>query len=241
MKLNKPDLVIHLASLFLASHTPADIERLITSNILFSTQLLEAMAEAGVTKFINTGTSWQHFESDREAVHPVNLYAATKSAFEAILQYYVQAKGFASVSLMLFDTYGPGDSRPKLIQLLLKTLRQGAPLSMSPGQQQIDLVYIDDVVEAFLQSVEIVLKAQPGTSERFTIETGAPISIQNLVAVINKVTGQVAPVTFGGRPYREREVMKPWSRGRSVPGWNAKISLEEGLRRLLEFQRSKSE
>lgn len=234
MKETKPDLVFHLASLFLAGHAPADIQRLITSNVLFSTQLLEAMSEAGVTKLVNTGTSWQHFADDSIELHPVNLYAATKSAFDAILQYYVEAKGFSSVSLKLFDTYGPGDERAKLIKLLLKTLRTNAPLSMSPGEQKIDLVYIDDVVEAFVQAGERVMKSTAGTSEIFTIATGKPVSIQELVSTLGRVAGHTVPVTFGGRPYREREVMLPWSKGKNVPGWQPRVSLEEGLRRLLE-------
>jgi len=230
----RPDAVFHLASLFLASHTPNDIERLITSNVLFSTQLLEAMSEAGVTKLVNTGTSWQHFLSESKEFHPVNLYAATKSAFEAILQWYVEAKNFSVIDLKLYDTYGPGDARPKLIQLLFKTLQTNSPLSMSPGEQKIDLVYIDDVVDAFVKAGELALQASPKTLESFVVSSGHPLSIQDLVATLNRVAGRAAPVTFGGRPYRDREVMIPWKIGRSLPGWRPKINLEVGLRRILE-------
>ena len=46
------------------------------------------------TRIVNTGTSWQHYCN--KPYSPVNLYAATKQAFEEILQYYVEAKGFKS-------------------------------------------------------------------------------------------------------------------------------------------------
>ena len=58
----QPDVVFHLASLFLAQHTSEDVEKLVQSNLLFGTQLAEAMTLQGVTKLINTGTSWQHYE-----------------------------------------------------------------------------------------------------------------------------------------------------------------------------------
>ena len=50
----EPDVVFHLASLFLAQHTSEDVEKLVQSNLLFGTQLAEAMTLQGVTKLINT-------------------------------------------------------------------------------------------------------------------------------------------------------------------------------------------
>ena len=88
-----PDAIIHLASLFLAEHEPGQVDELIASNVLFGTQLLEAMALSGVTRFVNTGTSWQHWATP--GYRPVNLYAATKQAFEDILAYYRVARGIS--------------------------------------------------------------------------------------------------------------------------------------------------
>ncbi|MDX8386447.1 MAG: NAD-dependent epimerase/dehydratase family protein, partial [Gallionella sp.] len=148
MSAAKPEVVFHLASLFLSAHTAKDVAQLITSNVLFSSQLLEAMKESGATSLVNTGTSWQHYEN--KDYSPVNLYAATKQAFEAILEYYVETASLKAITLKLFDTYGPNDPRPKLFHLLEKTAQSQSILSMSPGEQLIDLVYIDDVIDAYL-------------------------------------------------------------------------------------------
>jgi nucleoside-diphosphate-sugar epimerase len=107
----KPVVVFHLASLFLSQHEASDVERLVVSNVLFGNQLLEAMKTHGVSHLINTGTSWQHYEN--KAYSPVNLYAATKQAFESLLQYYVEAHGLRAITLKLSDTYGPHDPRPE--------------------------------------------------------------------------------------------------------------------------------
>ena len=87
----KPDVVFHLASLFLAAHQTKDIKPLITNNLLLGTQLLDAMAKNDVQYIVNTGTSWQHFNNNNYT--PVNLYAATKNAFEMIAEFYLSQQG----------------------------------------------------------------------------------------------------------------------------------------------------
>ena len=95
----KPDLVFHLASVFLSNHSPANIITLVQSTVTFGTQLLDAMSTFEVPYFVNTGTSWQHYESD--AYNPVNLYAATKQAFEDIVDYYVQSRRITAITLKI--------------------------------------------------------------------------------------------------------------------------------------------
>lgn len=222
----RPHTVFHLASLFLAQHRASDVEALITSNVLFSTQLVEAMAAHGVTDLINTGTSWQHYEG--QDYLPVNLYAATKQAFEAVLAYYTEAQGLKVSSLILFDTYGPHDPRAKLMALLWKTALTQQPISMSPGEQQIDLVYIDDVIDAFLMAARL-LPGQAQGHRRYGVSSGHPLPLKDLVAAFERTTGLSLPIDWGGRPYRPREVMTTWVPHECVPGWRARTPLEAGV------------
>ncbi|MEJ2632456.1 MAG: NAD(P)-dependent oxidoreductase [Acidihalobacter sp.] len=222
-----PDVVFHLASLFLAQHRVEDVARLITSNVLFSTQLVEGMLANDVRMLVNTGTSWQHFED--APYNPVNLYAATKQAFEDILDYYVNAHGLRVITLALFDTYGPNDPRPKLISLLWKTALEQTPIAMSPGLQKIDLVHVDDVVEAFVLSASM-LERQTLGHERYGVSSGAPMRLVDLVDAFERATGcEKLPIEWGGRPYRPREVMEPWQSYRTPPGWTPHISFAEGI------------
>jgi nucleoside-diphosphate-sugar epimerase len=89
LETSKPDIVIHLAAFFIAEHSSNDIDSLFFSNILFGVHLLEAMNKAKVSFMINTGTHWQHYND--EEFNPVDLYAATKKAFEDIGKYYTQS------------------------------------------------------------------------------------------------------------------------------------------------------
>src|SRR5438105_4076420 len=87
-----PDVVFHLAAYYRAEHQAVDVLPLLASNVVFSTQLAEAMASCGVKRLVNTATAWQHYE--HADYNPVNLYAATKQAFETVLQFYVEAHSF---------------------------------------------------------------------------------------------------------------------------------------------------
>lgn len=227
----KPDTVFHLASLFLSEHRPADIDRLISSNLLFATQLAESMVQAGVSRLINTGTSWQHFESDEYC--PANLYAATKQAFEAILRYYVEATPLRVITLKLYDTYGPGDRRNKLFCLLRQAGEREEPLLMSPGEQLIDLVHVSDVLDAFTKAAMLLSESNISGHEVFAVSSGAPLKLKELVEIYTSISGRPISVEWGGRPYRSREVMVPWHTGKALPGWRPKVSLHEGLRQLV--------
>lgn len=223
-----PDVVFHLASLFLAQHTPADILPLISSNILFSTQLVEAMVTNRTFNLINTGTSWQHYmNSDYD---PVCLYAATKQAFEDILKYYIAISDLKVITLKLFDTYGPGDPRPKLMPNLHNAITGGTALNMSPGKQLLDFVYIDDVVNAFAIAAERLNK-NSANYETFAVTSKTPKTLKEIVTIYEKVSGAKIAANWGTRPYRQREVMVPWKKGKALPGWKANIGLEEGIRR----------
>jgi nucleoside-diphosphate-sugar epimerase len=221
---SRPDIVFHLASLFLVQHKADDIGALVNSNILFGTQLLEAMHHHGIKRMINTSTSWQHYLN--EDYNPVNLYAATKQAFESILEYYVEAHGFAVTTLALFDTYGPQDPRAKLIALLWKTAIEQQTLHMSPGEQLFDLVHVDDVIDAYVLAAKQL--AEP-VHKRYGISSGKPIALRELVSRFQAATGAHVPITWGGRPYRPREVMEPWSSYTPLPDWSPKIAFEDGI------------
>jgi len=228
----KPHVVFHLASLFLSQHATKDIEPLMTSNLLFGNQLLEAMKINGVTSIINTGTSWQNYNN--EDYNPVCLYAATKQAFEAILEYYVQACHFKAITLKLFDTYGPDDPRPKLFHLLNKAATSGELLDMSAGEQLIDLVYIDDVTEAYMTAAERLLAGAVSQHEHYAVSSGHPLPLKELVELYVEITGRNIEVNWGMRPYRYREVMVPWYSGEFLPYWRLNVDLANGFKKLLQ-------
>lgn len=228
-----PEIVFHLASLYLADHRPDQLDALVSSNILFPAQLAEAMAAAGAGRLINTGTAWQHYRGDG-GYSPVNLYAATKQACGDILRYYHDARGLSVITLKLFDTYGAGDTRRKLVQLLVDAAAGGQPLGLSPGEQILDLTHVDDVVDAFLVASARLLAEEAPLEETFFV-AGERLSVRELASVVETVLGRPINAQFGARPYRSREVMQPIAPADHdrLPGWRPRHTIDTALCQLL--------
>lgn len=225
----KPLSVFHLASNFIAEHESHQIDSLIQSNITFGLHLLEAMKVSGVKQLINTGTSWQHYNN--EDYNPVCLYAATKQAFETLIEYYVQAEGFKVITLKLFDTYGETDTRPKLINLLNKFADENTELNMSAGEQFLNLVYIDDVCQAFYVGSQLIDTENYQGHHSFAVSSDRNYKLKEVIELFEVVSGKKIKVNWGGKPYRKREVMSVWDKGVRLPKWKPTLSLEEGLSR----------
>jgi len=220
------DGIVHLASLFLAQHTPADIAPLIESNLLLGTHLIEAAAGSGAAWFINTSSFWQHYGN--RGYSPVALYAATKQAYEDILQYYRETAPVRIVTLELFDTYGPGDTRPKLFRLLKNLVGREDCLAMSPGEQLMNLLYIDDVVDAYRLLIDRLGEGASLESKYCASAADLP-TLRDVVALFSMIVGQELKIEWGGRPYRDREFMNPAPVYPPVPGWQQRYSLAEGM------------
>ena len=223
------DGVVHLASLFLAVHTKDDIAKLISSNIQFSTELLEASKQSNTKWFINTGTFWQHYEN--EDYNPVNLYSATKEAFEKIAKYYIETSSIVFTIIKLNDTFGPNDTRNKVFNLWAKIAKSGELLEMSPGEQIVDISYIEDVISAY----EVLInhlnsdKKEDFKNKEFVVTNNEKMSLRDLSKIFEEATNTKLNINWGARPYREREVMKPYSKGTTVPNWKQKYKLEEAI------------
>jgi len=226
-----PDLVFHLASLYLADHSPEQVASLVASNVLLTAQLAEAMTvscSAGAARLVAAGTAWQHYR-DAEYL-PVNLYAATKQAADALLRYYVDARGLSLLTLKLFDTFGAGDTRRKLVQLLVDAAVSGDRLGMSPGEQTIDISHVDDVVDAFVVAGNRLLAAEGPLDEGYFV-SGERYRVRELVGLVEQALGCRIDVVFGERPYRAREVMQPVTPAAEqvLPGWAPRRKLADTL------------
>lgn len=226
------DAVFHVAAR--AGYDDGPVDEYIESNIRFGTHLLEAMARTGSTLFINTGTAWTHGQN--HDYDPVCLYAATKAAFIKIIEYYVLAKDFRTITLELYDVYGEYDTRPKLVHLLKRAADTGIPLDTTPGEQPIALTHIEDILSGYMRAWEIAADSAP-SHRTYALDAGEVTTVRELIGRMETIWARPVPVRLGAKPYRDREVMELWDRGERLPGWESRISLNEGLRRLSESTR----
>jgi nucleoside-diphosphate-sugar epimerase len=221
-----PDVIVHLATHFVAVHEVADINSLVRSNIEFGTYVLEGAFASGA-RFLNINSAWQHVDGADYA--PVSLYAATKQAFSDIATYYRQVRALLVDEVTLFDTYGADDTRMKLVPLLLDAARSGESLDMSDGHQLIDLTYVDDVAAAILNAA-----SNTGMPQSTVARSWQPVTVREVVSEVERVTGTSLAINWGARPARPLEMKQDWVFGVPLPGWEPTVTLSEGLSRCWE-------
>lgn len=228
----KFDTVIHLASLYLKDHQSHQVESLISSNVLFGTRLLEASVKSAVKSFINTGTFWQHF--DNKVYSPVNLYAASKQAFEMIARYYQESSNIFFTTLYLNDTYGPGDTRKKILNIW-KAMKDTDRMDMSPGEQKINLLHIQDVVRGYLRLIDLVQSGNlpNGAAVSYVLKGKEEMTLRQLAVLFEQIAQKKLNINWGGLPYKDREVMTIWDGGTTVAGWEPMVPLKEGLKEFI--------
>ena len=222
----KPATVFHLAALVQFSYAPRDAEYMADSNVTYGVGLADAASRAGVRHFINAGSYWQVADDGA----PVNLYAATKLAFQSILSYYARATPMRVTNLILYDTYGWGDTRPKMLNLLREACRTGAPLDVTEGRQEVYMTHVCDAARAFLHAERLQYGAS-STADTYGVRGETPITMRDLIAECGKAWGIAPPVRVGARAYRPREVMRPWCPP-VLPGWAPWVSLADGLKEI---------
>lgn len=221
------DVVFHLAAAVITNYKPEQVPVLIQSNIQFGTEILEAMKASSTRMIVSTGSYWQNYNSDN--YNPVDLYAATKEAFEKIVQLYVDAFNFRHVNLRLFDVYGEDDKRPKLWNILKKIAGTDEILEVSPGEQMLDMVHISDVCTAYEAAYYLMLESTDIKNKTFGVMTGNQHSLKSIIALYEQMMGKKMNVHFGGRAYKEREVMVPYKHYNVLPNWNPKIDVLDGF------------
>lgn len=224
------DVIYHIASSAIPEHKPNEVDGIIDSNIKYGTHILETMKLCNIHYLVNTGSFWQHYNN--EEYNPVCLYAATKKAFEDIERFYVETAGISVINLVLYDTYGPNDPRKKIIQLFDRIAASGETLGMSKGEQYIDLIYIDDIINAYIMAMERLLEGKEKGMKNYYVHSDNPIPLRKVAEIFEKAKNVTLNIDWGKRPYRAREVMQVYEKGEKLPGWEAKITLEEGLKRI---------
>ena len=227
--------VIHLATYFLQNHNSSQVSQLINSNLLFGNHLLELTKELNINSFINTSTYAQSVNGI--SYDPQNLYTATKEAFEKIIKFYnLTIPTTKFITLELFDTYGYNDSRPKFINLLLKSIVNGEDFKMSEGNQEISYQFIDDVTDAYLSCLTNQIENVTPFGSKYSIFNGEVYKLKDLANIINESTGKRIKILEGFYPYRHREIMTIKANYEILPNWTPKTDLLQGVSKILNYE-----
>ncbi len=228
-----PDLVFHLAANYVGTHGPDDVAPLLSDNVGLTASLCEAATTAQCHALVAAGTAWQNAGSapGNPSPSPNTLYAATKQAADEIIGYYARARDLNAITLKIYDSYGPDDPRRKFLAVLTETAARGETLRASPGDQQLHMVHVDDLIDGFTHAGNRLASGTAKGYESYTLPSIKAVTLRELADVWQVATGVRAEIEWGATPYRPGEVLTPWE-GKPLPGWSPAISLEDGLRRL---------
>ena len=147
-----PDVVIHLAAYSTSHDDLGNIRKLIDSNILFTSILLDALKETTLDLFINTG-SFAEYLSSNEILNPAYFYAATKTASRAIIKYYKNLIGMKFCNIIPYTIYGKRSFSKKAIDLMVDSISSKDGISMTEGNQVQDFIHVDDVVSFYINVI----------------------------------------------------------------------------------------
>lgn len=218
-----PDLVILAGASQSSNDDPEAIKEIIFSNCLIPCRIAEAMiSHLPKSYLVSFGSSWQY--ADSETYRPFNLYAASKQASLDLLEHY-SLRGLHILYLILFDTYGEGDSRKKLLNILIDAALNGTQIDTTYGEQEIDLVHINDICQGVVNAINELHDWDPmkGVLVR-GLGSGNPITIKELINRVSQKYCTSIKANIGGRPYRSREIMKTYKKFIKPKNWFPKIN-----------------
>ena len=236
------DCVYHLAARVAVAESVLFPKEYNAVNVGGTVSLMEAMRDVGVGRvvFISSGAVYGE-QSQQPLVEditpdPGSPYAVSKLASEYYVRTIGRLWGIDTVSLRVFNAYGPGQnlpaSHPPVIPFFLRNaVRGGSIVIHSDGKQTRDYVYVDDVVRAMVSA------ATAPSLNNLVINVGSGIEtdIRSLVQIIQHQTNSKSEVIFNPRsdPGVAR-MCADLTLAKEKLNYNPQISLEEGLRLTLE-------
>jgi len=230
-----PDIVAHLAAYSTSRDDLEAIESLIESNVLFLSRLLDGLRECDLKLFINTGSFSEYYQND-DVLNPAYFYSATKISSRYIIDYFSKVCGFRVINNILYTVYGGQTPHKKVIDYIISSLGSKVPINMTAGEQVLDFVHIDDVVNFYLLLINKATDFDFQYRE-YNVATGQGSSIKMLSKMIEKQTGQQANINWGAIEYRPRDIM--WAvaniqKERDELQWQPLVPLENGVKRYLD-------
>lgn len=228
-----PEVVIHLASYLTSKDDEESIEQILDSNIKFGTNILNALQDTQIKYFINVGTFAEYLYNDGELISAY-LYAASKTAFRSILKYYSGKIGFRWINVIPYTIYGGDDAQKKVLDYIISSLNTDKKIPMSGGEQKLDFIHIDDVVDFFVTLIEKIDLIKQDYVE-FHLGTGKSTSLKELGEIVEWTFDKPININWGKLPYRERDVMQAiahTSKNKEILNWEAQIDIKSGVRRM---------
>ncbi len=226
------DGVLHCAAMSRSGPSQEHLDLCTQSNIAGTQNMLLAARDAGVRKFIYSGSSTYygsrtppHRESDPPDF--LNIYGLTKRVGEQYCLLFDEGFGLPCIVLRYFNVYGPRQPETGAYALVLGIfLRRAAEEKTleihGDGAQRRDFVHVRDIVSANLAALK-----SPVHGEVFNVGSGTNISVRELADMISP-----DQVHVEGRKGDSAATLADITKIRAALGWTPQVSFTDGLKEL---------
>ena len=222
-KQNSIDFVIHTAAL--QGKNISTTSELIDTNISFSVRMAEVSKLYGVKAFIF---------SDTLLPKKSNLYALSKfHARKWIKKFSSNDMKIINMRLELF--FGEKEDAEQFIKsITLKMLENILFLDFTEGRQQRDIIYIDDVVNAYATVIRHINEFK--FYESVDVGSGNPIELKKFIEKIKMITNSKTILNFGKIPYSKNDPMYVCAKNDILNklGWSALVSMDDAIARMVK-------
>jgi UDP-glucose 4-epimerase len=245
---SRPDIVFHFAAQIDVRKSIEDPGWDAGINVVGTIRVLEAARSAGVARVVNTSTGGAIYgDVDRiptpesVAPRPMAAYGTSKLCAETYCGYYQRLYGLSTVTLRYGNVYGPRQDplgEAGVIAIFCGKLLAGErPTIFGDGRQTRDYVYVGDVVAANLAAA-----SHPEASGVYNVGTGTESSVLEVLAALRRAAEagddelqpEFAPARLGELQRSALDV----GRARAELGFAAQASLDDGMRRTLDWARA---
>jgi UDP-glucose 4-epimerase len=241
------DVVLHLACLGVrhSIHSPLENH---TVNASATLSLLEMARTVGVSRFVYVssseiyGTARTVPMTEKTPAFPHTVYGASKLAGDCYTRAYFDTYEFPTVVVRPFNSYGPrshheGDSGEVIPKFLLRTLSGRPMIVFGDGTQTRDFTYVSDTAKAILLAAE----REEAVGRTINVGYGAELTVNELAKTVSQVLGREDAVVehVESRPGDVLRLYADTSLARELLGYEASVSLKDGLERLLAWHRER--
>ena len=214
-----------------------------STNVGGTVSVMEAMRDVGVNRVVFTSSGAVYGAQRAQPLHedmvtsPDSPYAVSKLSAEYYVKTIGRLWGIETVTLRIFNAYGPGQhlpaDHPPVIPYFLKQAVKGGSLVIhNSGTQPRDCVYVDDVVEAL-----ITASAASGVDgATINIGSGNEVSVLDLASEITDLTGAKTQTIYNHKAKGGVNRMRAdITRAKKLLGYKPKFKLGDGLKQTLEL------
>jgi UDP-glucose 4-epimerase len=241
----RPDVVNHHAAQISVRRSVDDPQLDARINILGTVALLDAAREAGVRRFVFVSSGGAVYGEqeiypapETHSTWPVSPYGVSKRSGELYAHFFQAQYGLPFVALRYANVYGPRQDphgEAGVVAIFALRMLRNEPVTVNgDGGQTRDYVYVGDVARMSLLALE---KDAAGP---VNVGTGIETDVNTLAALLRDTVGSTAPITHGpAKAGEQRRSVVDASRAAAVYGWRPEVTLADGLRRTVEFFRSR--